>query len=134
MDGTGSMMRRILISFFSVLALAGVASAMRSSDAKAREPQLRAHYQQVRDDYETKQVERQAEIVRANERTKAEIFTPPWMREAESGIQSGADLAAKAAADKAHKRNHRIFISIVLLILISSVAGWARYATREHDG
>ena len=128
------MMHRVLISVFSVLVLAGVASAMRSSDAKAREPQIRAHYQQIRADYETKQVERKVEVAQANEKTQAEIFTPPWMRGTRDGFMSGADLAAAAAADKAHKRNHRIFISIVLLILISSVAGWVRYATREHDG
>ena len=128
------MIRRILISAFFVLASAGVASAMRSSDAKAREPQIRAYYQQIRDNYETKQVERKAEVAQANEKTRVEIFTPPWLRGDQNGIQSGADSATAAAADKAHKRNHRIFISIVLLILTSSVAGWVRYATRETDG
>jgi len=127
------MTHRFVILMLFIVTLTGISPAMLPPDAKAREPQIRARLQQVRNDYEEHQVERQMEAARAREKTQADIFTPPWLR-GENGVQSGTDFAAVAAADKARKRNHRIFVSIVLLILISSVAGWVRYATREHDG
>lgn len=126
------MMRRAVI-LFSLVVLAGSAQAMLSPDASAREPQIRAYRQKVREKFEQRQVERQAEAVRAYERTRADIFTPPWMRGKEqSALQPGAG-SSSSGQDKAVKRNHRFLVSAVLLILIGAVAGWVRYATREVD-
>jgi len=115
------------------LGLAGIAQAMLPPDAKAREPQLRAHYQKVREDYEVGQVKRQEAIARANEKTRADIFTPPWLRNGEqAGVRPGNDSAATEAKN-ARQRARRILISTLLLILIGAAAGWARHATREID-
>jgi len=127
------MTRNIFISLvFTVLA--GSAQAVRPPDAKAREPQIRAHLQQVRTNYEKKQVERQEEAVRAYNQTRTDIFTPPWMRTGtKADGLSSADPSGAVNAAKAQKRNHRFLVSAVLLILIGAGAGWARYKTREID-
>jgi len=125
-------MRPVVILMF-FMGLAGVAQAMLPPDAKAREPQLRAHYQKVREDNEEHQVERQEAIARANEKTLARIFTPPWMRDgAQTGVQSGNDSVA-AEAENTRQKTRRILISTLFLILIGAAAGWVRYATREID-
>ena len=124
---------RLLAMMFFIATLAGVAQAMLPPDAKAREPQLRAYYQKIRDDYEVQQAELQVERARARERAEVDIFTPPWLRNgAQAGVQSGNDAAA-AEAKNARQKMHRILISTLLLILIGAAAGWARHATREID-
>lgn len=127
------MMRRAVILGFIAL-LAGAAQAILPPDASAREPQIRAYRQQVRAKYEERLVERQELAGRAYEQTRADIFTPPWAR---AGVQatllSGVDTTLTEAAEKVHKRNNRLLVSIVLLILISSAVGWVRYATREQN-
>lgn len=127
------MMRRAVI-LFSFVVLAGSARALLPADASTREPQIRAYRQQVRDHYEERLVERQAEAVRAYERTRADIFTPPWLRgEQDGGLQTEADAAA-AAADRMHERFRHVLISIIFLSLIVGGAGWVWYKTREIDG
>jgi hypothetical protein len=127
-------MRHYLAAFSTVLLLAGSAGAILPPDASAREPQIRAYRQQVRDKYEERMVERRAEAVRAYEKTRADIFTPPWMRNgAQAELQSAGAVAGEAQNAKAAKRNHRFLISVVLLILIAGGAGWVRYATRRID-
>ena len=127
-------MMRCVVTLFALVLLAGSVQAIRPPDAKAREPQIRAHLQELRTNYEKKQVERQAEAVRAYDRTRADIFTPPWMRtETQAAGLSGADQTGVANAGKTQKRNHRFLVSVVLLILIGAGVGWARYKTREID-
>ena len=127
------MMRRAVSISFLIL-LAGSVCAILPPDAPAREPQLRVYRQRLNENYEKRLVERQAEAVRAYEQTRADIFTPPWLREkAQKADRIGVDPAAAARAEKARKRKHRILVSIVLLILISSAVGWVRYATREQN-
>jgi hypothetical protein len=127
-------MRRYAVILFALLALSGSAGAMLSSDSSAREPQIRAYRQQVRDTYEKRQIERQSQAVRAYEQTRADIFTPPWLRGGvQASLQSGTEGAPAAPAGNAPKRKHRFLASIVLLILIGAVTGWVRYTTREMD-
>lgn len=128
------MMRRISICIVYVAVLAGSVNAMTSEGDSAREPQIRAYRQRVRDNYEKRLVERQNDAVRAYEDTRASIFTPPWMRgTAHTGLLSGTEIADVLAAEQAEKRNHRLLVSIMLLVLIGAAAGWARHATREID-
>jgi hypothetical protein len=128
------MNRRIVILFFFISALACAARAVLPPDAVARAPQIRAQSHYARQAYEKKLGERQASAVRAYEQTRADIFTPPWMRTGvHAAMLSRADSAAIAAAEKVQKRNHRLIASIMLLILIGAAAGWVRYATREID-
>lgn len=125
------MMRRLFILTLLVVLAGGVSRAMLPPDAKAREPQLRTYYHKVRSDYEDRQVERKAEIAAANERTRVEIFTPPWMRgQAQTVSRAEGDTGASGQG-KTGKRNHRFLVSVVLLILLGAVAGWIRYTTRE---
>lgn len=115
------------------LSLAGTTPAFLPPDASAREPQIRAYRQKVREKYEERMVERRAEAVRAYQRTQADVFTPPWMRgEAQAVLTSGSE-GNSTASDKTGKRNHRFLISVVLLISLGAVAGWIRHATREID-
>lgn len=126
------MMRRAVI-LFTLILLAGSAKAILPPDIKAREPQFRARYQGIRDQYEVRQIERQAEAVRAYEQTKVDIVTPPWMRGKESSALQPGSGSSSSGQEKAAKRNHRFLVPVVLLILIGAVAGWVRYATREVD-
>jgi hypothetical protein len=129
------MMRRTVIFMLFIAALAGSAQAILPPDAKAREPQLRAYRQQLTDNYEKKQAERRAAAVRAYEQTRADIFTPPWMRAGTTAvILFEADQSAALKAAKAQKRNHRFLVSVMFLILIGAAAGWVRHTTRELDG
>lgn len=122
----------ILIIF--VLMLAASAGAILPPDAKYREPQLRAYRQQVSDNYEKKQVARQVEAVRAHEKIRADILTPPWLRGGiQAGLESGGADSRAAQIAKASKRNHRFLVSVVLLISIGVAAGWVWYKTREID-
>jgi hypothetical protein len=128
------MTLRGVILFFFVM-LTGSAWAFLPPDASAREPQIRAHRQQVRDNHEKRLVERQAVAVRAYEQTRSDIFTPPWMRAAaQDALPSGGELSDVVRADeKSKQRNHRLLLSIMFLILIGAAVGWAHYATREVD-
>lgn len=127
------MIRRMITLCFIVF-LAGAARAILPPDASAREPQIRAQRQKIRDQYQERLVERQAEAVRAYERTRADIFTPPWLRGADTaGAPAGTGSVSSAVSEKAAKRNHRFLVSIVLLILIGGGAVWVRRATKEID-
>ncbi|MEI8205865.1 MAG: hypothetical protein WCG03_03210 [Kiritimatiellales bacterium] len=126
------MMRRVIILFVLVLQ-AGSVRAILPPDAKAREPQLRAYRQRLNENYEKKLVERQEEAIRAYEKTRADIFTPPWMRGEQAALQSGAEAVAQVEADRTHKKIRRILISIMSLALIIGGAGWVWYKTRETD-
>lgn len=122
-----------IVILFTLILLAGSAQAILPPDAKAREPQLRVYRQQMNDNYEKRLVERQAAAVRAYDQTRADIFTPPWLRgQAQTALPSG-DSKEMSGQKKTVKRNHRFLVSIMLLILIVAAAGWARYATRNTD-
>jgi hypothetical protein len=126
------MMRRILILSVLVL-LARSAGAFLPPDASAREPQIRAYRQRVRRQYEQRQIERQAQAIRAYEKTQADVFTPPWMR---GGTQAAVSLETATVSPETKKaggRKNRFLVSFVLLILLGAGAGWVRYATREVD-
>ena len=127
------MMRHVVILMFLVAVLAGSALAILPPDAKAREPQLRVYRQRLNENYEKRLVERQEEAVRAYEKTRADIFIPPWLRAGTQTAMLGVDRAAALKAEKAQKRNHRFLVSVVLLILIGIAAGWVRHTTRELD-
>jgi hypothetical protein len=133
MDGAGTVNHRIVLFALLVSVLAGSSQAFLPPDAKAREPQLRAYRQKLTDNYEKRVVERQEQAVRSYEQTRSDIFTPPWMRGiTQTALQSGTGSDA-ARQEKTGKRNHRFFVSVVLLILLGAVAGWVRYGTREID-
>ena len=127
------MMCRISILVVSLLMLSGSAWAFLPPDASAREPQIRAYRQKVREKYEERQIERQAQAIRAYEQTRADVFTPPWMRgQSQASVgELGGTLTSVSEQEK--KRNHRFWVSIVLLIALGAVAGWIRYATRDTD-
>jgi hypothetical protein len=127
------MTQRLVVLMLFIATLAGGAQAFLPPDAKARAPQLRAYYQQVRDNYEIKQAELQVERARAREQAEVDIRTPPWMR-GEQAVQTRAEAVAAVAADKTHKIIRRILISIIFLSLIVGGAGWVWYKTREIDG
>lgn len=128
------MMHRKVILILAVAALAGTARAILPPDASAREPQIRAYRQQVRNNYEKRLVERQELAVRAYEQTRADIFTPPWVRAGmHAALLTGVDGSLLAEMERTEKRNNRLFASIVLLILIAGAAGWVRYATKEIE-
>ena len=128
------MTRRIVVLMLFIATLTGAAQAFLPPDAKARVPQLRAQYQKVRDDYDVKQAEQRVEAALARERVQADIFTAPWLRGEQAGLQSGAEAAAaKAAADRARARIRHILTSILFLFLIVGGAGWVWYKTREID-
>lgn len=127
------MTQRTVVLMLLIATLTGAAQAFLPPDAKAREPQLRAKYQQVRDDYDVKQAERRVDAALARERVQADVFTPPWLRGEQAVLQSGAEAAARAAADRARARMFHILISIVFLSLIVGGAGWVWYKTREMD-
>lgn len=131
MDGIVPMTQRTIVLMLFIATLTGVAQAILPPDAKAREPQLRRYYQQLRDDYDVQQVERRVEAAQARERVQADIFIPPWQRGEQAVLQSGAEAAAKAAADRARARIRHILISIMFLSLIVGGAGWVWYKTRE---
>ena len=128
------MMRRVVILIVCVFALAGAARAILPPDAVARAPQIKAERYYARQRYEKHLEERQAEAVQAYEVTRADIFTPPWMR---TGMQAamipGIDAKMVAEVEASQKRNHRIMISIMLLILIGAAAGLVKYVTRDLD-
>lgn len=127
------MIRRMIV-LCSIVLLAGAARAILPPDASAREPQIRAQRQKMRDQYQERLVERQAEAVRAYERTRADIFTPPWLRKGDSAAApDGTGSVSSAVSEKAAERNHRFLVSIVLLILIGGGAVWVRRATKEID-
>ncbi len=128
------MTHRLVVLLLFIATLAGGARAMLPPDAKAREPQLRAYYQRVRDNYEVKQAELQVEQARAREQAAVDIRTPPWMRGEQAALQSGAEAVTQAAADRTHERVRRVLISIIFLSLIVGGAGWVWYKTREIDG
>lgn len=126
-------MRYLGISLLFVL-LAGSAGAFLPPDASAREPQIRAYRQRVRQKYEQRQIERQAQAMRAYEKTQADVFTPPWMRDgAQTATSLGAGASSSSGTEKARGRKNRFLVSFVLLILLGAGTGWARYATREVD-
>ncbi len=126
------MMRYIVILFFVTL-LVSPAQAILPPDAKAREPQLRAYRKQLNEKYEKRLIERKEEAVCAYQKTEASIYIPPWQRaEAANSVLSAARSSAVATV-KTQKRNHRLLMSVVLLILIGTGAGWAWYMTREID-
>ena len=129
------MKKRNFIISVTFLILVGSARAILPPDAKAREPQLRAYYRKVRDNYETRLEKRQAESVRAYERTRTAVFTPPWMR---GTVQSGngktaGETEVSSGNVNQNKRNHRLLVSIMLLICIGAAAGWVRFATKTSD-
>jgi hypothetical protein len=127
------MMRCVVILFLIAL-WASPARAILPPDAKAREPQLRAQHLRARQKYDQRQVERQEEAVEAYQTTKANLFTPPWMRmERQMALQVGLDVPGAAEKVKMQKRNNRFMTSVVLLILIGFAAGWAWYKTRKID-
>lgn len=126
------MMQRAVI-FLSFVLLAGSARAFLPPDASAREPQIRAYRQRVRQQYEKRQIERQAQAIRAYEKTQADVFTPPWMRgEARTSVSLETGTVS-SETKKAGGRKNRFLVSFVLLILLGAGAGWARYATRDVD-
>jgi hypothetical protein len=128
-------MNRSLAVFAVIISVsAGSAQAFLPPDASAREPQIRAYRQQVREKYEKRLVERQAEAVQAYEQTRADVFTPPWMRsETRTALRTEVNPSPSGKTEAVVKRNHRLLVSIVLLILIGAAAGWVHYATREKD-
>ncbi|MGE4489822.1 MAG: hypothetical protein AB7E95_09795 [Kiritimatiellales bacterium] len=122
------------LSILLLVAAAGTASAFLPDDASAREPQIRAYRQRVRDTYQQRLEERQAESVRAYERTYENVFTPPWKQNrADSRSEGVVDGGAAAVESKPEKRNHRFLVPIMLLIFIGSAAGWVRFATQKND-
>lgn len=122
-----------IVILFTLILLAGSAQAILPPDAKAREPQLRVYRQQMNDNYEKRLVERQAAAVQAYDQTRADIFTPPWLRgQSQTALPSG-DSPESSGQTKPGKRNHRFLVSIMLLILIIAVTGWVRYVTRNVD-
>jgi len=128
------MTRRLVVLMLFIATLAGAAQALLPPDAKARVPQLRTYYQQIRDDYEVKQAELEIEKARAREQAEVDILTPPWMRGEQAALQSGAETVAKAAADRTNKIIRHILISIIFLSLIVGGTGWVWYKTRQTDG
>jgi hypothetical protein len=116
-----------------VAGAAGSACAFLPPDASAREPQIRAYRQEVRAKYEERLVARQAEAVRAYQRTQVDIFTPPWMRTQTQMSATPGEGAVPVVPPKTHERKHRFLVSFVLLIFIGAGVGWARYATRDVD-
>lgn len=118
-----------------LVVLGATAQAILPPDASAREPQLRAYRQRMREQYEARQLERQAAASQAYRQTRAAIFTPPWMRTSSgtAAVIKGPEAERVLQQQANEKRNHRIFVSVVLLILIVAAAGWAHYATRELD-
>lgn len=125
-------LRRLIL--FATLLAAGQAAAILPPDASAREPQIRAYRQRLRDDYNKRQLERQAEAVRAYEKTRAEIFTPPWMRTTTGAAMTAAEPLQDQAENLAEEKSARhLLLSVVLLLAIAVVTLWVRYATREVD-
>lgn len=127
------MMSRTSMLLITLLMLAGSTHAFLPPDASAREPQIRAYRQKVREKYEERQIERQAQAVRAYEQTQADIFTPPWMRGQSQASVTQGNGSSGITSEQEKKRNYRFLISVVLLIALGAVAGWIRHATREID-
>ncbi len=122
-----------LMLLFCIL-VAGTASAFLPPDASAREPQIRAYRQQVREKYEERKAAQYEHAVQAYEQTRADVFTPPWLRgKAQEAERLGVDPAAAERAENAQKRKHRILTTIMFLILIGSGVGWVRYATKKQN-
>lgn len=120
----------VILSFL----IAGTAPAILPPDAATREPEIRAERIRLQKSYEKRQVERQAESVRAYEKTRADIFTPPWKRtQTSSGSIKKTSGTSEIQTQVTKKKSHRLLVSFMLIILLVAIAGWVRYATREID-
>ena len=126
--------RVISLMVFTVFILAAAAQAILPADASAREPQIRAYRQKVRENYEKRLEKRQAEAVRAYEQTRAEIFVPPWMRETEqSGKTAVSPEKTDFTVEPVHEKNRRILVSIIVLGLIAAFVGAVKYFTGKEE-
>lgn len=125
-------MRKMLFGMLLFITVAGSAHAILPPDASAREPQIRAYRQRVRDEYEKRTAERKKAAARAYEQTKAEVFTPPWMRKSRQAA-AGAGAAVQAAAQSvaADQAVPRLFVSLILLLLIGGLTLGVWFITRE---
>jgi len=103
-------------------------------DAAAREPQIRAYRVRRQQEYEQHMEARRVETARAYEQARVDIFTPPWERAfRQTALEAGVNPVAAEGERRKTKRNNRLFVSVVFLILIGAAAGWVRYATREIE-
>ena len=126
-------------TFFLILILASAtwsARAILPPDAEFREPEIRAQKIRFRQEYEKRLEARRDFAIQKYKETEALIQIPPWDRgKALTGETSDARAdGRKALSEKsATKGKNRLLISIVLLILIGSAVGYAKYATREIE-
>lgn len=134
MDGDIPAVKRLFLILVAWLWTVLPAAAFLPPDASAREPQIRAYRQQVRDNYERRQKERRQQAVEAYRQTQAAVFTPPWMRgTVQTGVIRASGSAQELAAEESAQRKNRLLVSIMLLVLIGSAALWVRHATRRMD-
>lgn len=130
------MRKQTLFLILFLVTSAWSAWAFLPPDASAREPEIRAHRIRVRQAYEKRMVQRHEFAVEQYKKTEALIRIPPWERDVatKNKTAGGQVNSIKVSAEKsATKGKNRLFISIVLLILIGSAVGYAKYATREVD-
>jgi len=128
------MVKRFALFGLVFFAAAG-ALAILPPDADVREPELRAHAFKVRREYEERIEKHREFVTRRYEQATADIDTPPWeiirKRNGESKKFVQAKVEQQLTAENQVKK--RVLVSIVLLIIIGSILGWVKHATREVD-
>lgn len=112
------------------------AQAILPPDAEFREPEIRAQKIRFRQEYEKRLEARRDFSISEDARVRAAMKVPPWDRDsaAKNKTEDGQVNAIKISAEKSVTNGkNRLLVSIVLLILIGSAVGYAKYATREVD-
>jgi hypothetical protein len=127
-------MKTVRLVVFGVVAMWALPlTAILPPDAKFRRQEIMEQRQRARVEYEQSRKEYEKEVIAARARTEAAMRKPPWMRVEGNTVKglTGGELALKTEA--APEFNHRLLVSVVLLILIGVVVGWVRYATKKAD-
>lgn len=116
------------------LAAVPEAQAFLPRDADVRQQEVLEYRQRKRVQYEQMRQQYEQGVVSSDTAVRQLMNRPLWMRGTLTpGITGAADFERGLADGTDSQRNHRIFVSVVLLILIGAAAAWARHATREID-
>lgn len=127
-------MKPVRLIAFGVIAMWALPlMAILPPDAQFRRQEIVQQRMRARVEYAQQREEYGKEVIAARARTEAAMREPPWKRVEGSTVRGIAAAELTLKTDVAPEFNHRLLVSVMLLILIGAVVGWVRYATREAD-
>lgn len=129
------MIRPRILLLILIAAAAGSAWAILPPDASLREPEIRAHRQKVRENYEKRLKERQKRAIDAHERATKALNVPPWEldRVLDGKRKPDIQAAVEERILEGSSTKRRLLVSIVLFILLGAAVLWVKHATRSID-